>query len=209
MTTADIRDDRELVSQLFAAIPALDTDDAVRVHERLEDAASEAGVLDLAYRTVDTPFGALLLVSTPEGLVRVAFELEGHDAVLSRLTSTISPRILRSPRRLDEAARELDEYFAGERRRFDLPVDLRLSRGFRRIVLDHLREVEYGDTASYASLAVAAGRPSATRAVGSACATNPLPIVVPCHRVVRSDGTIGQYLGGTEVKKALLAMESA
>ena len=196
MTSTDIRDDRELMADLLSAIPTLDAVVAARLHERLENAASDAGLLDLAYRTIDTPYGALLLVSTPEGLVRIAFELEGHDAVLERLSSTISPRVLRSPRRLDDAARALYEYFAGDRRRFDVPVDLRLSRGFRRIVLDHLRGIEYGATASYASLAAAAGSPSATRAVGTACATNPLPVVVPCHRVVRSDGTIGQYLGG-------------
>jgi methylated-DNA-[protein]-cysteine S-methyltransferase len=208
-TPADLRDDRRFAAELFAAVPPLDAGDELRLHERLEDDAASAGLLDLAYRTLDTPYGQLLLVATPEGLVRVAFELEDHDVVLARLATTISPRILRSTRRLDEPARELDEYFAGERRRFDVPVDLRLSRGFRRVVLDHLRAVRYGATTSYASLAAAAGSPSAVRAVGTACATNPLPIVVPCHRVVRSDGTIGQYLGGTETKRALLAMESA
>lgn len=209
MTTTGVRDDQALMADLLSAIPTLDAPTAQHMHDRLEEAASDAGLLDLAYRTIDTPYGALLLVSTPEGLVRIAFELEGHDTVLERLSSTISPRVLRSPRRLDQAARELDEYFAGERRRFDLPIDLRLSRGFRRTVLDHLRDIEYGTTASYASLAATSGSPSASRAVGTACATNPLPIVVPCHRVVRSDGTIGQYLGGTDVKRALLAMESA
>jgi len=142
-------------------------------------------------------------------LVRIAFDLEDHSVVLARLADEISPRILRSPRRLDAAAAQLDEYFAGRRRHFDMPVDLQLAHGFRRTVLNHLREIGYGTTASYAAIAAAAGSPAATRAVGSACATNPLPVVVPCHRVVRSDGSIGQYLAGTEVKQALLDMEAA
>ena len=126
-----------------------------------------------------------------------------------RLATDISPRILRAPPRLDEAARQLDEYFAGSRRAFDLPVDLRLAHGFRRDVLDHLLAIPYGRTESYAEVARAAGNPKAVRAVGSACAHNPVPVVVPCHRVVRSDGSIGQYLGGTETKVWLLALESA
>jgi methylated-DNA-[protein]-cysteine S-methyltransferase len=149
------------------------------------------------------------VAATPDGIVRLAFALEGHDAVLDRLAATVSPRVLAAPARLDDAARQLDEYFAGRRRVFDLPVDLRLAQGFRRRVLDHLRDVPYGRTATYTALAAEAGSPRAVRAVGSACATNPVPIVVPCHRVVRTDGTIGQYLGGTEVKRALLAMEAA
>ena len=104
---------------------------------------------------------------------------------------------------------QLDEYFAGRRREFDLPIDLQLAHGFRRTVLEHLLDIAYGTTASYASVAAASGSPAAARAVGSACAHNPLPLVVPCHRVVRSDGTIGQYGGGTEAKHALLALEAA
>jgi methylated-DNA-[protein]-cysteine S-methyltransferase len=195
-------------AELLAAIPEPDARTVDRLRERLVLEASSAGLLDLAYRTLDTPFGALLLVATPEGLVRVAFEREDHDSVLARLAVALSPRILRAPRPLDGVARELDEYFAGRRQHFEAPVDLRLARGFRRVVLDHLREVRYGSTASYAALAAAAGSPGAVRAVGTACATNPIPIVVPCHRVVRSDGTIGQYLGGTETKRALLDMEA-
>jgi methylated-DNA-[protein]-cysteine S-methyltransferase len=163
----------------------------------------------VAYRTVDSPIGPLLLAATPEGLVRVAFHLEGYDAVLQRLATDVSPRILRAPARLDEVARQLDEYFAGSRRRFDLPVDLRLAHGFRRDVLDHLQAIPYGRTESYAEVARASGNPKAVRAAGSACSHNPVPVVVPCHRVVRSDGSIGQYLAGTETKVWLLAMERA
>lgn len=180
-----------------------------QLHARLEAAAEDAGVLDVAYRTVDTPLGALLLAATERGLVRVAFAAEDHDAVLVSIAARISPRILHAPRRLDDAARQLDEYFEGRRHAFDLPLDLSLSTGFRRTVLAQLREIGYGHTASYAAVAVAAGSPRAVRAVGTACATNPLPVVVPCHRVVRSDGTIGQYLGGTDAKRALLRLESA
>ncbi len=166
-------------------------------------------LLDVTYRTVDSPFGPLLLASTPAGLVRVAFEREGHDAVLARLADRISPRVVRAPGRLDDTARQLDEYFAGRRRSFDICLDLRLAHGFRRAVLDHLRDVPFGSTATYTEIAGRAGSPRAVRAVGSACATNPLPLVVPCHRVVRSDGVIGRYLGGTETKRLLLALEAA
>lgn len=182
--------------------------DLARLHERLVDLAATDRLLDLAYETVDSPVGRLLLAGTEQGLVRVAFASEDHDRVLSDLAGRISPRVLRAPRRLESAARQLDQYFAGERIRFDLPLDLRLSRGFRRSVLLHLRDIGYGRTESYTQVAVATGHPRAVRAVGSACATNPLPIVVPCHRVLRSDGALGGYLGGLPAKTALLALES-
>jgi methylated-DNA-[protein]-cysteine S-methyltransferase len=171
--------------------------------------ADDEGLLDLTYRTVDSPIGPLLLAASPVGLVRVAFEREGHDAVLTQLASDISPRIMRSGRRTETAARELDEYFAGRRRAFDVPVDLQLVHGFRRAVISHLSEIAYGATESYATVAVAAGSPAAVRAVGTACAHNPVPVIVPCHRVIRSDGAIGQYLGGVEAKALLLALERA
>ena len=180
------------------------------LHARLAAEAAQAGILDVAYRTLDTPVGSLLLAATERGLVRVAYASEGHDAVLQALADRISPRILRAPARLDSAAAELEEYFAGRRRRFGLPLDWQLSAGFRRTVLQHLsRDVGYGHTASYAALARLAGSPRAVRAVGTACATNPLPVVVPCHRVVRSDGRIGGYLGGPEAKRLLLTLETA
>ena len=183
--------------------------DLARLHARLVRAAAADGVLDVAYRTLETSLGSLLLAATERGLVRVAFEREGHDAVLAVLAARISPRILRAPARLDDAARELEEYLAGRRHAFDLPVDLRLATGFRREVLDHLPEIPYGRTASYTQVATAAGRPRAVRAVGTACATNPLPLVLPCHRVLRSDGSLGGYLGGAEAKKTLLELERA
>jgi methylated-DNA-[protein]-cysteine S-methyltransferase len=180
-----------------------------RLHHRLEQRATEAGLLDVAFRTIDSPVGPLLLAATPLGLVRVAYQREGHDAVLQALASKISPRILAAPRRLDEAARQVEEYFAGRRTSFDIALDLRLSAGFRLTVLGHLAAISYGHTESYAEVAAATGHPGAVRAVGSACATNPLPVVVPCHRVVRSDGSLGGYLGGLEVKRTLLELEAA
>jgi methylated-DNA-[protein]-cysteine S-methyltransferase len=194
---------------IFAAIPELDEDAQRALHARLVADAREADLLDVAYRTVDSPVGKLLLAATEQGLVRVAYAREDHDAVLAHLAANISPRVLRAPVRLETAARELDEYFTGHRVEFDLPIDLRLAGGFRRTVLSHLTDIAYGSTASYAAIAAAAGNPKAVRAVGTACATNPMPVVLPCHRVVRSDGTIGQYVGGTEAKRALLTLESA
>jgi len=197
------------IPDLFTALP--DTDEAAqrRLHDRLAAAAADGGLLDVAYRTLDTPVGSLLLAATERGLVRVAYAIEGHDTVLARLAAGVSPRVLRAPARLDPVARELEEYFGGTRDAFDLPLDLRLSQGFRRRVLSHLTDIGYGTTASYAEVAAAAGSPRAVRAVGTACATNPLPVVVPCHRVVRSDGTMGGYAGGVEAKQALLDLEAA
>jgi methylated-DNA-[protein]-cysteine S-methyltransferase len=179
------------------------------LRERLAAGAEREGLLDLTYRTMDSPLGTLLLAASPAGLVRVAFAREDHDAVLAHLATVISPRILRSARRLDDPARQIDEYLAGGRRRFDVPVDLQLVSGFRRTVIEHLRDIAYGATESYATVAESTGSPRAVRAVGSACAHNPLPLVLPCHRVVRSDGTIGQYLGGAEAKRTLLTMEAS
>ena len=140
--------------------------------------------------------------------MRVAFEVEGHDHVLGDLARDVSPRILPASKRLDPAARQLDQYFRRRRRSFDLPLDLRLATGFRAAVLAHLRTIPYGETESYAEAAAGAGRPAAVRAAATACAHNPLPLVVPCHRVVRSDGGDGGYLAGPEVKRALLDLEA-
>jgi len=180
-----------------------------RLHRRLTAAAESDGLLDVAYRTVDSPVGSLLLAATDTGLVRVAYASEDHDRVLQTLSDRISPRILRHPTRLDAIARQLDEYFAGRRRTFSMTLDWRLSAGFRATVLQHLTDIEYGHTASYGAVARLAGRPKAFRAVGTACATNPLPVIVPCHRVVKSDGSIGGYLGGPDAKATLLELEAA
>ncbi|MDI5979820.1 methylated-DNA--[protein]-cysteine S-methyltransferase [Amycolatopsis magusensis] len=197
------------MSELFADLPEIDEDTTTRLRAKLAAAAERDGVLDVAYRTVDSPVGELLLAATEAGLVRVAFARQDHEAVLENLAEVVSPRVLRAPGRLEEATRQLGEYFEGQRRSFDLPLDFRLSRGFRLAVLTHLAEIGYGKTESYAEVATAAGSPRAVRAVGTACATNPLPLVVPCHRVVRSDGSFGGYAGGPEAKHRLLTMEAA
>jgi methylated-DNA-[protein]-cysteine S-methyltransferase len=193
----------------FQALTVVPEETLTRLHGRLAVEAADHDLLDIAYRTVETPVGELLLAATTEGLVRIAYASEDLDSVLQTLATKISPRILRAPRRLDAAARQLDDYFAGRRRAFQLPLDLRLSTGFRRSVLEHLRGIAYGTTESYATVAAATGHATAVRAVGSACATNPLPVVVPCHRVLRSDGSLGGYLGGLAVKRTLLDLEAA
>ncbi len=192
----------------MSTLPDVSPDDLDRLRRGLVDRAAADGLLDVAYRTLDSPVGPLLVARTPAGLVRVAFAVQDHDAVLTALASTVSPRVLEAPARLDDAARELDEYFAGRRTTFDLPLDLRLLRGFRRDVVLHLTDIAYGRTASYAEVAALAGSPRAVRAVGTACALNPLPLVLPCHRVVRSDGAPGQYAGGAAAKVALLHLET-
>jgi len=208
MNTDTVHTNDALVTALTAS---LDTDradlDALRA--RLTERAEDEALLDVAYRIVDSPIGPLLVAASPAGLVRIAFEREGHDAVLDQLAGQISPRIMRMPARTDDVARQLDEYFAGRRHEFDLPLDLQLVSGFRRTVISHLSDIAYGSTASYKAVAEMAGNPTAVRAVGSACSHNPVPVVVPCHRVVRSDGSIGNYLGGVDVKATLIALESA
>lgn len=180
-----------------------------RLHRRLEAAAAEAGVLDVAYTVLDTPVGTLLLAATERGLVRVAYAREDHEEVLADLAGRLGPRVLHAPDRLEPAAEQLREYFAGTRTRFDLPLDRSLSHGFRRRVQEHLPGIGYGSTQSYGEVARSVGSPRAVRAVGSACATNPLPVVVPCHRVLRGDGGLGGYIGGPAAKSALLELEAA
>lgn len=204
MTTTDHAGAPDLAALLAPDPAALD-----RLRTRLAHEAEATGVLDVAYRTHDTPVGRLLLAATGRGLVRVAYEREGFEQVLEALAARISPRVLLAPARLDAAAREVDEYFTGGRTTFDLPLDDSLSAGFRQAVQRRLRGIAYGTTATYAQVAEIAGNPRAVRAVGTACATNPLPIVVPCHRVLRSDGGLGGYVGGPEVKAALLSLEAA
>jgi methylated-DNA-[protein]-cysteine S-methyltransferase len=194
-------------NDLFTTSP--DPDTLTRLHRKLERAAESEGLLDVAYRTVDSPVGTLLLAATPRGLVRVAYDIEDHDRVLDTLAGKLSPRVLRAPKRLDGAARELEEYFGGRRRSFDLPLDLSLSKGFRLLVQQYLPSIGYGQTRSYRQVAELVGNPKAVRAVGTACATNPLPVIVPCHRVLRNDGTPGGYVGGPAAKTTLLNLEAA
>lgn len=192
----------------FDLTPRLGDDLPARLRSRLHAEAAASDLADVAYRVVDSPLGPLLLAATPVGLVRVAFACEDHDAVLDRLADQVSPRVLAAPARLDAAARQLEDYFAGRRTGFDLGLDLRLATGFRQRVLQHLREIGYGQTETYREVAQATGSPRAVRAVGSACATNPMPVVLPCHRVLRTGGALGGYRGGLAAKQALLSFEA-
>jgi methylated-DNA-[protein]-cysteine S-methyltransferase len=175
--------------------------------ERLADRAADQGLLDVAYTMSDSPFGPLLLAATPNGLVKVS--LPGHDPeeTLEDLAARISPRVLEAPARLDKARRELDLYFEGKLTEFDLPLDWQLSRDFRRRALRAIDRIPYGKTRSYTEIARSAGNERAVRAAGTACGANPIPIVVPCHRVLRSGGALGGYGGGLPMKEALLKLE--
>lgn len=180
-----------------------------QLQARLAVLADQRELLDVAYRTIDTPVGPLLLAATEVGLVRVAFQREGFETVLASLATKVSSRVLEAPDRLDAVAVAMDEYFAGTRRSFDVPLDYAMSAGFRQRVQRYLPSIDYGHTQSYKDVAVHVGNPNAVRAVGTACATNPLPVVVPCHRVVRTDGSLGGYAGGLEAKTTLLRLEGA
>ncbi len=165
--------------------------------------------MDVAYAEADTPVGRLLVAATPRGLVRVSFHGEAHDAVLGELAERLSPRVLEAPSRLDEVRRELDEYFDGRRHEFEVPLDWSLMGSpFRRRVLERTARIPYGATASYREVASAAGNERAVRAAGTALGANPIPIVVPCHRVLRTGGGLGGYGGGLEAKRFLLDLEA-
>jgi methylated-DNA-[protein]-cysteine S-methyltransferase len=198
----------QLEHRLTRTITPPEADRLRRLHTRLATAAAADGLLDVAYTTIDSPIGRLTIAATPVGLVRVAFENEPRDAVLRDLAARLSPRLLEAPARLDAVRRELDEYFTGRRGAFELTLDWSLTRGFRRAVLDATARIPFGRTETYRSVASAAGTPAAVRAAGSALATNPIPIVVPCHRVLRSDGGLGGFRGGLERKEALLRHEA-
>jgi methylated-DNA-[protein]-cysteine S-methyltransferase len=185
------------------------TTELTELKGRVAEAAEAAGLVDVAYARYDAPVGELLLAATPRGLVKVSFDLEDPESTLARLATELSPRVLERPARLDEARRELDEYFAGSRREFELALDWRLAEGFRRRVLRATARIPFGATSTYSKVAAAAGSPRAHRAAGTALGANPLPIVVPCHRVLRTGGALGGYGGGLEMKEQLLRLESA
>jgi methylated-DNA-[protein]-cysteine S-methyltransferase len=173
----------------------------------LTHAVQAAGLLDIAYATLDSPVGPLLLATSERGLLRVAYLDGGSEPALDELAAHVSPRILEAPRRLDEPRRELDEYFAGRRDRFELPIDWALVRGFARRVLQATAQIPYGSVSTYKQIATDAGSPRAFRAAGNALGSNPIPIVVPCHRVLHSGGGLGGYTGGLERKRLLLTVE--
>ncbi|HSM38351.1 MAG TPA: methylated-DNA--[protein]-cysteine S-methyltransferase [Candidatus Limnocylindrales bacterium] len=183
--------------------------DSDQAMERLRSRAAAEGLLDVAYAEMDSPLGRLLLAVTPRGLVRVAYEDEPDEDVLADLAHRLSPRLLRAPKRTDAARRELDAYFAGGRREFDLPVDWSLIRGFAVRVLRATARIPFGEVATYRDVAGSAGSPRGARAAGNALGSNPIPIVVPCHRVVHADGGLGGYTGGLDRKRYLLSLEGA
>jgi methylated-DNA-[protein]-cysteine S-methyltransferase len=183
--------------------------DATEAMTRFRERAASEGLLDVAYATVDSPLGTLTVAATPRGLVALGLPNRAPEDVAQELASRISPRVLEVPARLDPVRRELDLYFAGELHDFDLPLDWQLSRGFRLEVLRQTARIPYGSTLSYKQIAERAGSERAVRAAGSALGANPIPIVVPCHRIVRSDGTLGQYGGGIPRKEFLLRLEGA
>jgi len=175
--------------------------------DHLRARAAAEGLLDVAYTTADSPFGPLLLARTERGLVRVGLPNQDADELLVDLAARVSPRVLEAPAELDEVRRELDLYFAGKLDHFDLPLDWRLSSGFRQRVLRAINRIPYGQTRSYTEMARKAGNERAVRAAGTACGSNPIPLVVPCHRVLRTGGALGGYGGGLPMKEALLELE--
>lgn len=175
--------------------------------DRFTARAAEEGLLDVAYTRTDSPFGPLLLAKTPRGLVRVGLPNQDADQLLVDLATRVSPRVLEAPGELDEIRRELDLYFEGKLDSFDLPLDWRLSGGFRQRVLRAINRIPYGQTRSYTEMARKAGNERAVRAAGTACGSNPIPLVVPCHRVLRTGGGLGGYGGGLPMKQALLQLE--
>lgn len=176
--------------------------------------ADDEGLVEVAYASVDSPFGEMLVAVTDRGVVKLALPRHAGselkpDLVLTELAAAVSPRVLEAPARLDPVRRELDAYFEGKLKRFDLPVDWRLAKGFTDKVLHQVARIPYGRTLSYGEIAAKAGNPRAFRAAGTACGANPVPLIVPCHRVVQASGDPGNYGGGPEMKRALLELEGS
>jgi methylated-DNA-[protein]-cysteine S-methyltransferase len=185
-------------------------DRARRAADRVADRAVNDGLLDVAYTTLDTPVGKVLVAATRRGLVRISFAATyDFESVLADLSARVSPRLLESPGYFDGVRKELEEYFEGRRTSFDLPLDWQLTGGFGRRVLKHTARIPYGKVSSYREMAGAAGSPRAARAAGNALGSNPIPIVVPCHRVLHSGGGLGGYGGGLDNKLLLLKLEGA
>ena len=194
----------ELKSAIAEASDGVDT---ARLSAWIADRAGEEGLLDIAYCEVDSPIGPLLAATTPAGLVKLGYPNVPMERQLEELSAAISPRLLEAPERLDPLRRELDEYFAGDRHDFDLQIDWRLTAGFVNRVLRETARIPFGETRTYSEMARSAGSPRAFRAAGSALGANPIPIVVPCHRVLRTGGGLGGYGGGLDVKRTLLKLE--
>ena len=191
-----------------------DAGDLDRAMSKVLARAESDGLIDVAYATADSPYGKLLIARTDRGVVKLALPSHRGDAlseeeVLEELAGKVSPRVLEAPQRLDDARRQLDAYFEGTLQDFEVPVDWRLSRGFTSRALHAVARIPYGKTRSYGQIAKAAGNERAFRAAGTACGHNPVPLIVPCHRVIQSGGGIGNYGGGPEMKRSLLSLEGA
>jgi methylated-DNA-[protein]-cysteine S-methyltransferase len=197
---------KELERELKGSLP---TEASHAAAERFAERARAEGLLDVAYALVDSPVGPLVAAATRRGLVHIAYDADHLDAVLDKLSRRLSPRVLEAPARLDDVRRELDEYFEGLRTEFDLPLDWSLTKGFVQRVLRATARVPYGEVSTYRAMARKAGNERAVRAAGNALGANPIPIVVPCHRILRTGGGLGGYGGGVEVKEFLLRLEGA
>ena len=184
-------------------------DEAVAAARRVSERAAAEGFADISYAPVDSPFGTLHAATTKRGLVRIAFPEESVESVLEALAQSLSPRIVQAPASLDLLKRELEEYFAGRRHQFGIPLDWSLTGPFGRRVLEMTAAIPYGGHLSYAEVAAEAGSPRGARAAGNALGSNPIPIVIPCHRVLRSGGVLGGYGGGVDRKRWLLELEGA
>ena len=181
--------------------------DVAALRSRLARRAADEGLLDVAYGVAESPLGPLTVMVTPRGLIRLSYPGEGIDAQLAEIAARVSPRILEAPERTDDVRRQLDAYFARKRTAFDLPIDWRLVRGFAGQVLQATARIPFGTVSSYRQVATEAGSPNAYRAAGNALGSNPIPIVVPCHRVLHAGGGLGGYTGGLQRKRYLLELE--
>jgi methylated-DNA-[protein]-cysteine S-methyltransferase len=184
-------------------------DQAAAAAAAFTERAAREGLIDVAYATVDSPVGPLLVAQTKRGLVRISYSRVPWDKVLVELAEDLSPRVIEAPAELDVVRRQLDDYFEGRRTGFDVKLDWSLSHGFQRRVLSHTAQIPYGHVSTYKTLAIAAGSPRGARAAGNALGANPIPIVVPCHRVLHTGGGIGGYGGGLDRKEFLLKLEGS
>ena len=206
-TTGTALGEARIRSVIRAASP---TDvDAPELAAALAARADREGLIEVAYSSVDSPVGTLMVAATDAGLVRLGLAGTDHGLMLEQLAGTIGPRVIETSARFDPLRRELEEYFGGRRRRFEHPLDWRLTSGFVRTVLERTAEIPFGSTRTYAEMATLAGSPRAFRAAGSALGANPIPILVPCHRVLRKGGGLGGYAGGLDTKRTLLRIEGA
>jgi methylated-DNA-[protein]-cysteine S-methyltransferase len=204
-----VADVNDLERALRRAAPPADDERAERAARAFAERAASEGLADVSYAVMDSPLGPLVAATTPRGLVRLAYDSRRLDDVLEGLAARVSPRVLEAPARLDSVRRQLDEYFEHRRDRFDLPLDWSLTTGFTQRVLRRTARIPYGDVLTYTEVAAAAGSPRGSRAAGNALGANPIPIVVPCHRVVAAGHRVGGYTGGPERKEFLLGLEGA